>query len=105
MSALIVRGDYVEAIRREIVAHGHADLLHWNGRKTAFARRQLPRDAELVVVLCDYVSHNLMGALKRNARRSGASLLFCRHSTHDLKTKLDAIDLRASGPGGPAQRT
>ena len=53
MTALIVGGDYVENLKREIVAHGHADVEHWSGRKSGFARRPVPERARLIVVLCD----------------------------------------------------
>ena len=98
MTALIVGGDYIEALRREIVAHGHTEVAHWSGRKTADARRALPPGARLVVVLCDYVNHNLMHTLKRNARRNGAALLFCRHSANELRSKLDALESGARSP-------
>ena len=91
MSALIVGGDYVEYLKREIVAHGHADVEHWSGRKSGFARRAVPERARLIVVLYDYVNHNLAIGLKRQARRNGAALLFCRHSTNELRRKLDAM--------------
>ena len=91
MMALVVGGDYVESLKREIIAHGHADVAHWSGRKSGFARRTVPDHAPLIVVLCDYVNHNLAITLKRQARRSGAALLFCRHSANELRRKLDAI--------------
>ena len=43
------------------------------------------------MVLCDYVNHHLAIGLKRQARRNGAALLFCRHSTNELRRKLDAM--------------
>jgi len=88
MTALIVGGDYVDSLKREIVAHGHEDVEHWSGRKTGFTRRTIPDHAQLVVVLCDYVNHNLAIGLKRQARQSGTALLFCRHSVNDLRRKL-----------------
>jgi hypothetical protein len=91
MTALIVGGDYVDSLKREIVAHGHVDVEHWSGRKSGFARRPVPEHARLIVVLCDYVNHNLAIGLKRQARRSGAALLFCRHSANELRRKLDAM--------------
>jgi hypothetical protein len=96
MTALIVGGDYVESLKREILARGHADVEHWSGRKSGFARRSLPDHAQLIVVLYDYVNHNLANTLKRQARRSGAAMLFCRHSTNELRRKLDAM-----AGGGP----
>ena len=91
MTARIVGGDYVESLKREIVAHGHADVEHWCGRKSGFARRAVPEHARLIVVLYDYVNHNLAIGLKRQARRNGAALLFCRNSANELHRKLDAM--------------
>jgi hypothetical protein len=91
MTALIVGGDYVESLKREILAHGHRDVEHWSGRKSGFGRRTVPEHARLIVVLCDFVNHNLAITLKRQARRSGAALLFCRHSANELRRKLDAL--------------
>ena len=91
MTALIVGGDCVENLKREIVAYGHADVEHWSGRKSGFARRAIPEQARLIVVLCDYVNHNLGIGLKRQAHRRGAALLFCRHCASELRRKLDAM--------------
>lgn len=91
MTALIVGGDYVESLKREILAHGHADVEHWSGRKSGSARRPVPEHVRLIVVLCDYVNHNLATTLKWQARRSGTALLFCRHSANELRRKLDAM--------------
>ena len=81
----------METLKREILAYGHADIEHWSGRKVGFARRLLPENARLIVLLCDYVNHNLAITLNRRARRSGAALLFCRHSANELRQKLGAM--------------
>ena len=89
MTALIVGGDYVEPLKREIRAHGHEHVEHWDGRKVGFMRKSIPGGTRLIVILCDYISHNLLTALKRQAHRNDVPLVFCRRSGSDLRRKLD----------------
>ena len=91
MTVLIVGGDHVEPLKREIRAHGHERVEHWDGRKVGFTRKSIPSSTRLVVILCDYISHNLLIALKRQANRNEVPLVFCRRSGSDLRRKLDDI--------------
>ncbi len=100
MTALIVGGDYVEPLKREIRTHGHEHVEHWDGRKVGFTRKSIPGGTQLIVILCDYVSHSLSIALKRQANRNNVPLVFCRRSANDLRRKLDEI----GGSGGGSCR-
>jgi hypothetical protein len=91
MSVLIVGGDYIEPLRREIAAHGIGKVEHWDGRKPGYLRKEVPADTRLIVVLCDYISHQLRIALKRQASRSRVPLLYCRRSANELRGKLEAL--------------
>ena len=87
MTALIVGGDYVEPLKREIRAHGHANVEHWDGRKAGFTSRSIPGGTRLIVILIDHISHSLLIALKRQASRNNVPLVFCRRSMNDLRGK------------------
>lgn len=89
MTALIVGGDYIEPLRREVVAHGMEHVEHWDGRKPGCLTRTLPAGTRVVIVLCDYIGHQLQVGLKKQAGRAGVPVLFCRRSVHDLRDKLD----------------
>lgn len=91
MTVLIVGGDYIEPLRREIAAHGVTQVEHWTGRKPGDLRRELPAGTRLIVVLCDYISHQLRIALKRQATRERVPLLYCRRSANELRSKLGAL--------------
>ncbi|MBN9127951.1 MAG: DUF2325 domain-containing protein [Nitrosospira sp.] len=93
MTVLLVGGDHIEAFRRELLAHGMKRVEHWDGRRPRFTQRQIPSSAKLVVILCDYVSHSVSNALKRQASKSGVPLVFCRSSTHELRGKLEKMNL------------
>lgn len=97
MTALIVGGDYVEPLKREIRAHGHAHVEHWDGRKAGFTKKAIPGGTRLIVILIDYISHSLLIALKRKASCNNVPLLFCRRSMNDLRRKLDDIGASEDG--------
>ena len=99
MTALIVGGDYVEPLKREIRAHGHANVEHWDGRKAGFTKKAIPGGTRLIVILIDYISHSLLIALKRQASRHNVPLVFCRRSMNDLRGKLGYSMSSESRPG------
>jgi hypothetical protein len=96
MTALIIGGDYIETLRRELLAHGLRRVEHWDGRQPRVTRRSIPVSARLVVILHDYVSHGVSNALKQQAYRKDIPLVFCRSSTHDLRKKLEKLELAES---------
>lgn len=93
MTALIVGGDYIQTLKRELLAHGLADVEHWDGRQSRFTKRTIPGSARLVVILYDYVSHSVSNALKQQANKNGVPLVFCKNSTHELRRKLESMEL------------
>ena len=93
MTALIVGGDYIQTLKRELLAQGLTNVEHWDGRQSRFTKRTIPRSARLVVILYDYVSHSVSNALKQQANKSGVPLVFCRNSTHVLRRKLESMEL------------
>ena len=93
MTVLIVGGDYIAPLRRELLAHGVRRVEHWDGRQPRATRRIIPNRASLVVILYDYVSHSVSNALKQQANKGRIPLLFCRNSTHDLRKKLESMKL------------
>ena len=98
MTALIVGGDYVQTLRRELLAHGVTSVEHWDGRQSRFAKRTIPCSARLVVILCDYVNHSVSNALKQQANKHGVPLVFCRSSAHELRRKLENMVLTDDVP-------
>jgi hypothetical protein len=93
MTALVVGGDYIETLKRELLAHGLKRVEHWDGRRSRFTKRVIPGGARLVVILYDYVSHSVSNALKQQATKNGIPLVFCRSSSHELRRKLEGLTL------------
>jgi hypothetical protein len=42
MTTLVIGGDRIDSIRRELADHGLDEIEHWGGRKPADARRAIP---------------------------------------------------------------
>jgi hypothetical protein len=93
MTALIVGGDYIESIRKEMSARGVERIEHWNGRKPRDLRKTLPKGTELIVILYDYLSHRMLKKVNADAADSGIPIIHCRRSLGQLCSKLDEMDL------------
>lgn len=89
MTVLIVGGDYIASLKQRITAHGYPRIEHWNGRKKGFNKRALPSRTKLVVIIYDYVSHNLANSVKNQASRIGIPMIFCRCSLYEIDTILE----------------
>ncbi len=96
MTALIIGGDYIETLKRELLVHGLRRVEHWDSRQPRVAKRSIPASARLVVILHDYVSHGVSNALKQQAYKKSIPLVFCCSSAHDLRQKLERLELAES---------
>jgi hypothetical protein len=68
MRALIIGGDHIEPTRRALRAQGYEDIVHWSGRKTGDLTRPLPARVGHMVIVLDYVNHNLARRMRQLAR-------------------------------------
>ena len=93
MTALIVGGDHIESIRRAISDRGMSRIEHWNGRKPGDLRKTLPKGTELVVILYDSLSHNMLRKVNADTAGSGIPVIHCRRSLGLLCGKLDELKL------------
>ncbi len=89
MTALIVGGDHIESLRKAMSARGLERIEHWNGRKPGDLRKTLPKETELIVILCDNLSHCMLRKVSANAAGSGIPIIHCRRSLGQLCQKLD----------------
>jgi len=95
MTALIVGGDHIESIRKAISDRGLERIEHWNGRKPGDLRKTLPKSTELVIVLYDSLSHNMLKKVNADTSGSGIPVIHCRRSLGLLCRKLDEMGIGA----------
>lgn len=88
MTTLIIGGDRIDSIRRELVEYGLNNIEHWSGRKPADARRVIPARVKLVVMVTDQLSHPMLYNATIHATRLGLPIIYSSRSARDLAAKL-----------------
>ncbi|TDX48948.1 DUF2325 domain-containing protein [Orenia marismortui] len=87
MSIVIVGGDKLGNIPTELNKLGFDKIEHISGRKSY--KIQLTTNADMVLVLTDYISHNLCKNVKCKAKECDVPVLFCRRSWSCIYKKLN----------------
>lgn len=88
MTVLVIGGDRIETIRRELTAFGIREVAHWNGRKPGELRWEIPANTRLVIMVTDQLSHSLLYSASIKATRQGLPIIYSRRSAHALREKL-----------------
>lgn len=91
-SALIVGGDQVIGIKRELANFGITNISHWPGRKVGDYNRVIPQDIELIVMITDWIAHSFTSKIKQNANRRGLQIIYTHNGPISLRKKLKDID-------------
>ncbi|CAM5197943.1 hypothetical protein CDEF62S_03140 [Castellaniella defragrans] len=91
VSALVVGADRLgnipELLRDRNIAIAH----HVSGREPGHQKKvlALPSGTELVILLTDFLGHNVMKAFRTAAQRAGIRVLACRRSVCSVQRALD----------------
>lgn len=88
MTVLIVGGDNLGNLTQELEEQGCQEIIHWEGRKKAAVKKKIPAKVDVVVVLHDFVSHDLMSTIKEKAKKLKLPMVFSKRSVADIKGKL-----------------
>lgn len=88
MTTLVIGGDHIDKIRRELAEHGLQKVEHWGGRKPADARRDIPARVRLVVIVTDQLNHSMLYNASIKATRLGLPIIYSRRSAYELREKL-----------------
>ena len=91
MTTLVIGGDRIETLRRELASHGLSDVEHWGGRKPADARRPIPARVGLVVVVTDQLNHSMLYNVTLRATRLDLPIVYTRRSGHELRARLGEL--------------
>ena len=90
MSILIIGGDYIESIKRELQRRGVKEIHHVSGRKASEERKKkIPQKVDLILVLGDYLNHNTLKGLKKQAKKDKTPVIFSRRSLGHVVKALE----------------
>jgi hypothetical protein len=90
-SLLIIGGDHLGKITKKLDEAGFKEVTHISGRKTQMVRKVIPKKVDLILVLTDFINHNLSGAIKREANEQGVPIYFAKRSWCSIYEKLQNI--------------
>ncbi|WZL73459.1 DUF2325 domain-containing protein [Clostridiaceae bacterium 35-E11] len=89
MTALIVGGDRLGNIPDLLSAKGIHKYIHWSGRKKGMRNREVPTNVDMVIVLYDFIEHNLATIIKKQSKNMDVPCIFAKRASSDLAMKLD----------------
>ncbi|MDV2686517.1 DUF2325 domain-containing protein [Alkalihalophilus lindianensis] len=79
-SLLIVGADRLGAIPGKLEEMGFDNITHINGRKVQMVKREIPSHIDLVLVLTDFINHNLTSVLKKKAAEQNIPICYAKRS-------------------------
>lgn len=90
LKALVVGADTLGNIPGVLRDHNIAVAHHVSGRAPAHQKRslQLPSGTDMVILLTDFLGHNVMKTFRTAAQRANVKVLVCRRSVCSLKQAL-----------------
>lgn len=91
VSALVVGADRLGNIPDLLKGHNIAIRHHISGRDPSHQKKtpQLPSGTDLVILLTDFLGHNVMKTFRTAAQRAGVRVMACRRSVCSVKQALD----------------
>jgi len=87
-SLLIVGADHLGNIKEKLSSIGFEKVQHITGRQCQAVKREIPEDAEAVLVLIDYVNHNLSKVIKHKAKEQEVPVYFAKRSWCSIERVL-----------------
>ncbi|PAB59940.1 DUF2325 domain-containing protein [Anaeromicrobium sediminis] len=89
MTALVVGADKLGNIPDILNEEGITDFIHWKGRKKGMRNMTIPKNIDMVIVLYDYIEHNLAKIIKKEIKNIEVPCVFAKRSVSDLKIQLE----------------
>lgn len=101
VSAVVVGADRLGNIPDLLKGHNIAITHHISGRDPAHQKKtlQLPSGTELLILLTDFLGHNVMKAFRQAAQRSGIQVVACRRSVCSMQQALQNCGLCGAQAG------
>ncbi|MGO4887350.1 DUF2325 domain-containing protein [Anaerobacillus sp. MEB173] len=88
-SLLVVGADHLGKIPSKLETIGFQEVIHITGRKVQQVKREIPVQVDLVLVLTDYINHNLTSVLKKKATDQGIPICYAKRSWCSIYKAID----------------
>lgn len=89
MSIMIVGGDSLGSIEKNVKELGFDDIKHLTGRKKSkFRNLYLSQEIDLVLVMTDYINHAVMKKVKKAVKSQDLNVVYAKRSWASIYKKL-----------------
>ena len=88
MSVLIVGGDHLGSIPKELDKIGVNEVRHITGRSGKKIRDGIPETMDFIIMLYDFVNHNLAHKIKNFAENRGVPVVYAKRSWSSIYQKM-----------------
>lgn len=92
-SLLIIGADHLGKISEHLGSLGFENVIHISGRKSQSLGEALPEHISAILVLTDYVNHNLSKSVKQKAKQRGVPIYFAKRSWSNIRSQLEQSGL------------
>ncbi|WMJ79442.1 DUF2325 domain-containing protein [Clostridium sp. MB40-C1] len=89
MSVLVVGGDKLGNIKENLRLQGFEQINHLSGRKKSQKSIKVPENTDLVLILTDFVNHQITKALKKQIKCDSTKVLFAKRSWIHIEKSLN----------------
>lgn len=97
MSVVVIGGDCLGSIEKNLYSLGITELVHISGRKAQERNKiSLPKTTAFVLVLTNYVNHCTAQQVKTIAKSRDIPVIFSKRSWRSVEEKLASSRLAAS---------
>ncbi|EFF76638.1 hypothetical protein HMPREF0004_2022 [Achromobacter piechaudii ATCC 43553] len=95
LSAVVVGADRLGNIPDLLKGHNISITHHISGRDPSHQKKtlQLPSGTQLVILLTDFLGHNVMKTFRNAAQRGGIRVVACRRSVCSMQQALQQCGL------------
>ncbi len=90
MSILVIGGDRLGNIDKNLKDLGFEKIEHVSGRKKRHTQLSISQQTDMVLVLTDFVGHNLCKSIKDKAKELGVKTVFSRRAWSDIYKTIQA---------------
>lgn len=93
MSLLIVGADHLGSIENKLLDFGFEEIFHLSGRKVQAVKKEIPENTRLILVLTDYVNHNLSKVIRQKAKQHSLPVYYAKRSWCSIAQALSEYKL------------
>jgi hypothetical protein len=93
-SLLVVGADHLGTITDKLISSGFNEIIHLDGRKVNMVKRDIPEHIDMILVMTDYINHNLAKVIKQKAKNQEKPIYFVKRSWSSIHPVIQKMKMR-----------